>query len=305
MAMKKGLKIERLDKILTQRTKLSRSQIQKMIKNSEVIVNGKNITSPHFFVSSEDQIEISELKKNDITKKKNIPELKIIFENENVVVFEKPAGLLVHEASGKDEATVVDALIKKYPAIKKVGDDQRRPGIVHRLDKLASGIMIAAKNQNTFEFLKKQFAERKTQKEYLVLVYGTPGKNSGTISFKLARSKNKGRMVAHPSTSEEGKEAITHFEILQKFKTTTLLAVTIETGRTHQIRTHLRAMNLPVVGDPIYKKTYMKNIKPLSLPRLFLHAHKLTIPLPNGETGRFISPLPKELEEVLKNLPKN
>jgi len=291
-------KTERLDKIIAKQSALSRSQIQKNIKDGLVSVNGTIVTTPHFFVSLHDRVKIE---KEKVEKKTKIliPQLNILYEDNDVIVFEKPAGLLVHEAPGKHEVTVVDALAKHFPAIKKVGDNPSRPGIVHRLDKLASGVMIAAKNQKAFDFLKEQFSGRKVKKEYLVMVYGSPSQTTGTINFRLVRSKDKGRMVARPELSEEGKEAITHFEVIKKIKASTLLSVKIETGRTHQIRAHFRALNLPVVGDPLYKKTRMKNIKFIPLPRLFLHAHKLTIPLPNGETKTFVSPLPKELEEIL------
>lgn len=291
-------KENRLDIILVKQTGLPRAQVQKTIKDGLVSINGAVVTVPHFFVSPGDKIELERPERME-RPERHIPKLKILYEDGDVIVFEKPAGLMVHEAPGKDEFTVVDALKKHFPAIKKVGDDPRRPGIVHRLDKLASGVMIAAKTQAAFEFLKKQFSEHTAKKEYIVLVYGTPPKDSGTISFRLARSKTKGRMVAR-SENDEGKEAVTHYEIIKKIKNLTLLAVQIETGRTHQIRAHLRALNLPVVGDPLYKKTRMKNIKHLSLPRLFLHAHKLTIALPNGETKTFSSPLPDELENILK-----
>jgi len=290
------MKKERLDNFLVKTVGLTRGPIQKLIKNGEVSVNGKIVVTPHFSVLLTDKIEIK--KQKAVAKKALPPKLRILYEDKDVIVFEKPAGLMVHEAPGKEEVTVVDALIKHHPAIKKVGDDPSRPGIVHRLDKLASGVMIAAKTQAAFEFLKKQFSEHHTKKEYLVLVYGLPAQDTGTISFRLARSKNKGRMVARP-TDGEGKEAVTHYEVIKKIKNLAFLRVNIETGRTHQIRAHFRALNLPVVGDPLYKKTRMKNIKHLSLPRLFLHAHKLTIPLPNGETKTFISPLPKELEEII------
>jgi len=293
----------RLDKVLVEQTGLPRAQIQKTIKDGLVSVNGKIVAIPHFSVSKEDKVKINKAPKA-LKKEGLVPKLNILYEDSDVIVFEKPAGLIVHEAAKKDEPTVVDALIKHYPKIKKVGDDPRRPGIVHRLDKPASGVMIAAKTQSAFEFLKKQFSEKIAKKEYLVLVYGTPGKDEGTISFKLVRSRTLGRMMAMPELSETGRDAVTHFEVLQKFKTSTLLRVRIETGRTHQIRAHFRALNLPVVGDIIYKKTYMKNIKPIALPRLFLHAHKLTIPLPNGETKTFESPLPEELKNILEILPK-
>jgi len=299
--MKKDFQDERLDKVLVEKTGLARAQVQKIIKNGDVLVNGKIVTTPHFFVSSKDKIKVAKIKAE--AKKLKAPKLNVLYEDGDVVVFEKPAGLMVHEASGKNEPTVVDALIKHYPLIQKVGDDPRRPGIVHRLDKLASGVMIAAKTQKAFKFLKKQFSEHLAKKEYVVLVYGTPGKDLGTINFRLIRSKNKGRMVSIPEDSEVGKEAVTHFEVAKKFKTNTLLNVQIETGRTHQIRAHFRAMNLPVVGDPLYKKSYMKNIHPISLPRLFLHAHKLTITLPNKETKTFVSPLPEELKNLLTELP--
>ncbi|MFA6132039.1 MAG: RluA family pseudouridine synthase [Patescibacteria group bacterium] len=290
------MKKERLDKSLVKTSGLARGLIQKMIKNSEVFVNEKPITTPHFSVLPTDKIEI---RKQKVTTKKYVPpKLKVFYEDGDVIVFEKPAGIMVHEAPGKKEATIVDALVKHYPSIKKVGDNPSRPGIVHRLDKLASGVMIAAKTQAAFDFLKKQFSEHYAKKEYLVLVYGIPAKDIGTISFRLARSKNKGRMVARPADGE-GKEAVTHYEVIKKIKNLAYLRVQIETGRTHQIRAHMRALNLPVVGDPLYKKTRMKNIKPLSLPRLFLHAHKLTIPLPNGETKTFVSPLPEELEKII------
>jgi len=305
--MKKGLNHERLDLKLVKTTGLTRSQVQKIIKNGGVKVNDLVVKTPHAFISSEDKIKIADNYRDTVGKPKlktdNHLKLNFLFEDKDVVVFEKPAGLMVHEATGKNEITVTDLLIKHCPAIKKIGDDPRRPGIVHRLDKLASGVMIAAKTPTAFDFLKKQFSEHATKKEYLVLVYGTPGKDNGTISFKLGRSKTKGRMVAHPADSEDGKEAITHFEVIQRFKTNALLRVIIETGRTHQIRAHFRAMNLPVVGDPLYKKNYMKNIKPIPLPRLFLHAHKLTIPLPDGSTPTFESPLPDELKQILNELP--
>jgi 23S rRNA pseudouridine1911/1915/1917 synthase len=292
-------KTKRLDKKLAEQSEMSRARIQKMIKNGLVLVNEKVVTTPHFFVSETDIIRLERPERME-RRERPVADIKIIYEDDDAIIFEKPAGLMVHDAPGKTEPTVVDALIKHYPKIKKIGDDSTRPGIVHRLDKLASGIMIAAKNQNAFEFLKKQFSERRVKKEYLVLVYGTPSQNTGTASFKLARSKTKGRMMAKPETSEDGREAVTHYEVVKKLRTTTLLRVHIETGRTHQIRAHMRALNLPVVGDPLYKKTRMKNIRPSPLSRLFLHAHKLIITLPNRETKTFVSPLPNELEEILK-----
>jgi 23S rRNA pseudouridine1911/1915/1917 synthase len=229
--------------------------------------------------------------------------LSILYEDEGVIVFEKPAGVLVHAAPGHDGETMVDALISHAPHMRGVGEDPMRPGIVHRLDKLASGVMIAAKTQNAFAHLKRQFVERRVQKEYLALVYGKLPRDEGTITFPLVRSKKSGKMVAKPNGGE-GKEAITHYEVIQRFKTATLLRVRIETGRTHQIRAHVRAIDHPLVGDPLYFKKHMRHIRPIKLPRIFLHAERLTIELPNGETKTFIAPLPAELSDLLQILPK-
>jgi 23S rRNA pseudouridine1911/1915/1917 synthase len=230
--------------------------------------------------------------------------LPILYEDDDVIVFEKPAGVLVHPAPGQKGPTIVDALVEHAPQMKTVGEDPSRPGIMHRLDKLASGLMIAAKTQPAFEHLKRQFAERKTKKEYVALVYGRLPKDTGTINFPLSRSRKTGKMIAMPKGSEEGKEAITHYEVLDRFKTATLVKVTIETGRTHQIRSHFRAIDHPLVGDPLYFKKKMKNIRRIDLPRLFLHAERLTIRLPSGETKTFTSALPVELRDLLATLPK-
>ncbi len=228
--------------------------------------------------------------------------LSILFENDDVVVFDKPAGVLVHAAPGLHEPTMVDALLAHNPKMRGIGEDPLRPGIVHRLDKLASGVMIAAKTQGAFTHLKRQFAERHAKKEYLALVYGKLPRDTGTITFPLARSKKTGKMVAKPH-GEEGRDAITHYEVIRRFKIATLMHVRIETGRTHQIRAHFRAIDHPIVGDPLYGKKHMRHIRPIELPRIFLHAERLTIELPGGEIKTFTAPLPQELEALLNILP--
>lgn len=294
----------RIDIYLAQALDVSRSKIQQAIKRGDVKVNGTSVT-PHAPVSTGDKVSLpSSFDVALTTKKQKPPSLTILYEDDDVVVFVKPAGMLAHAAPGRHaEPTVVDALVATRPGMKKVGDDPTRPGIVHRLDRLASGVMIAAKNDKAFEFLKHQFSSRAAKKEYLVLVYGKLLKDTGSIRLSLMRSKKRGRMVALPEGGE-GKEAITHYEALERFETTTFLRAKIETGRTHQIRAHFRALNHPVVGDPLYYKIHMRHIKPIPLDRLFLHAAKLTIALPNGETKTFAAPLPEELASLLKTLPK-
>ena len=222
----------------------------------------------------------------------------VIYQDPDVLVIEKPAGLLVHEAVGKDEVTLADLLLKKYPELKGVGEKPERPGIIHRLDQDVSGLMVVARNQPAYEFLKTQFQKRTMKKEYIGLVHGNMSKDADTIRFKIARSREKARMVARPE-SQEGREAVTHYEVLERWRNYDLLKITIETGRTHQIRVHMHALGHPLVGDTLYK---IKGIKAKDLGRVFLHAAKLTLTLPSGEVKTFESPLPTELADILPTL---
>ncbi len=291
---------KRLDKFLVERASgASRSSIQKKIKEGAVLVNGK-VVPVHHFLKPGDEVSVKEPQPailNNKTVKIKMP--KIIFEDENVLVLEKPSGLLVHEAPGEEGPTLADALVAYFPKIKKVGDDPRRPGIVHRLDRDVSGLILAVKNQKAFDFFKQQFKERGIGKEYIALVYGSLPDDTGRITFKIARSVRRARMAARPE-SQEGKEAITEYEVVKRFSNATLIKVRIETGRTHQIRAHFHALGHPVVGDQIYKISNAR-IRP-ALNRPFLHAAKLAYTDLSGERREFESPLPADLEEYLKKL---
>ncbi len=225
-------------------------------------------------------------------------EPKIIYEDKNILVIDKPAGLEVASQIEKDEPTLVDWLVKKYPAVAHVGPDPARPGIVHRLDKNASGLVVVAKNEPSFENLADQFKNRKVDKEYLTLVYGEVSQDEGTIEFPLARAKS-GRFAALPLGSEKGRMAITEYEVAERFRNFTLLKVKIKTGRTHQIRVHLFALGYPVVGDQLYSQKKNKN-QPLT--RLFLHAAKLGFLGLDGERFDFESNLPEELADFISAL---
>jgi len=290
---------KRLDIVLATLTSDTRSQWQKRIKEGTVKINGAS-TKPHTALEEGKTITWDEPKtRADIPLKP----LEILFENEEVLVINKPIGITVHKTHDKDiRETLCDALLAYLPSLASVGEDPSRPGIVHRLDKMVSGVMVIAKTPESFAHLKQQFKDRTMEKEYLALVYGRLSKDHDILTFNIARSKNSGRMGAR-SKQEEGKEAITEYDVLARFKTATSVRVRIHTGRTHQIRAHFLAIDHPIVGDTLYKKRRMNNIHIISLNRLFLHAHKLSFTLLDGQHVSFTAPLPKELTALLNTLP--
>ncbi len=299
ITIKEG-EIGRIDKVLSVLLKVSRTKVAKAIKADQVLVNGEVINA-RFEV--EPGMKVGYDKSLTAPRKKTkfkAPKLNILFEDDDVIVVNKPAGLIVHATETSDEPTLVDGLIAYCKSIAKIGDQKERAGLVHRLDKATSGVLIVAKNQDAFEHLKNQFKERLTEKYYIALVRGKMEKDHDTIDFSIERSKTTGRMAAKP-TSQGGKKAITHYEVLKRFPHHTLLDVKIETGRTHQIRAHMHALGHPVAGDTLYRQ---KGVRPMDIGRLFLHARELTITLPSGEEKTFSAPIPKELEEVLEQIPK-
>lgn len=290
---------ERLDKVLTEALDATRSQIQKAIKSGAILVDGNEVPVK-FPVTKENTVDVNLSVFEKSSTEHPAPKLDTLYEDDDVIVVNKPAGLLVHETEVSDEPTLVDGLVAYDPKIKNVGEKPERSGIVHRLDKHASGVLITAKNQEAFDHLKAQFKQRNTVKKYTVLVHGEMEEQVATINFPISRSKTSGRMAAKPA-SQGGKEAITHYEVIKQFSHHALLDVEIETGRTHQIRAHFFSKGHPVVGDTLY---IQRSQKLLNIGRLFLHARELTITLPNGEEKTFIAPLPKELELVLEDIPK-
>jgi len=222
----------------------------------------------------------------------------IVFEDENYLVINKPAGLLTHsalpagrQAPGKNQASLVDWLVVQAPAIKTVGDEPAtRPGLVHRLDKETSGVMIVAKTQAAFESLKQQFANRQVKKEYLAWVYGKIAKDQGEINFSIARSESQARMAARP-VSQGGKAALTEFLVLERKPHLTLVQAMPKTGATHQIRAHFFALGHPVVGDPLYK---IKRYKQQAVSRMLLHARRLGFRDLTGEWREFVVEPPAE-----------
>ncbi|MBN2884993.1 RluA family pseudouridine synthase [Patescibacteria group bacterium] len=248
-------------------------------------------------------------------------EIEIIYEDDDVLVINKPAGLIVHESDNTEDKTLADFLVEARPEIALIGEDSRRPGIVHRLDREASGLMVVAKNNKSFFHLKEQFKSRRTKKQYLALAYGKIIADEGLINFPIVRAKVGHKMAAIPLSMRDDKnvlsnrdqgnikarsksrEAITNFEVIKRWPHFTLLEIKIKTGRTHQIRVHLSAYGHPLLGDNLYgtSKTKIKNQK-INLGRIFLLAQKLSFTSLNGEKKEFKIDVPQELKDFLNKL---
>lgn len=253
----------RLDVFLTElQAGKTRSAIKKALIQGKVTVNGKP-TSVHRFLREGDVIE---WKAEDLAQKRanltqTMPKPTIIHETADWIVVNKPCGLLTHPSSSSEEPTLVEWFLDHSPEAEKIGEDPIRPGIVHRLDREVSGLLVLAKNQPTFDALKKGFSGRTIEKRYLALVHGEILEEENDIKLVIARSTSKARMAARPR-KQEGKAAWTHYKVRERFVGATLLDVEILSGRTHQIRAHFHGIGHPVIGDPLYiRKQTDRNIK--------------------------------------------
>ncbi len=293
----------RLDHFLTKTyPERSRTYWQKLITYKHVFVDGIN-TSKHFLVSPGAKIRIEAQKEQD-TVNTEIPDIEVIAETDDYIVIEKPTGLLTHPNAQHPHEAAVSTWAKQYSLqVAEVGDDPKlRPGIVHRLDRDVSGVMIIAKTQEFFEHLKNQFQERTVQKEYLALAHGTDFDNEVDLTFRLARNKKTGKMSALPESSHEGKEARTSIVVDTRYTSSTLLRIHPKTGRTHQIRAHLFAKGNPIVGDILYTSRNFITKLDEKLGRIFLHAHTLTIANMKGEVKTYTSSLPNGIKKFVKTL---
>lgn len=308
---------QRLDVFLADKLKITRSQVQKMITKETVLVNdklpkkaGDNLKEKDKVVilsetkdpSGSDKRDSSAKPQND-KKTTKLPEPKIIAETLDYIVVEKPTGMLSHPTMAGETDTLADFITNKFPEVKKVGEDPARPGIVHRLDREASGLMVVARTQKMFTHLKEQFKNRTIEKEYTALVHDPVARNWGEINFPIARSETSARMAALPSQAgNDAKEAKTEFLVEEQFVNFSLLKVKIHTGRMHQIRVHFLAYDHPLVGDPLYFQKKQKRHWDEKLGRLFLHSTKLGFTDLEGIKQTFESPLPKELKNFLKEI---
>ncbi len=291
---------DRLDVFLTSRLpEFSRSRIQGLIKDGFVKVEAETVTKAGRTMESGEQIEIRippPVPSGLVAE--NIP-LDIIFENQDLVVVNKPAGMVVHPSPGHDQGTLVHAALGHIPELEGIGGEER-PGIVHRLDKDTSGLIIIAKNDHAHHWLQEQFKSRKVEKIYLALVDGRPPTPAGRVEAPIGRNTTHRKLMAVVPL-EKGRQAVTEYRTLESFPDHTFLEVHPLTGRTHQIRVHLAFLKCPVVADMVYGKH-----KPsLAMDRHFLHAYKLKIVLPDEKDARvFEAPLPADLQNMLDNLRK-
>jgi 23S rRNA pseudouridine1911/1915/1917 synthase len=291
---------QRLDKYLVACLgDYSRSRLQALIKAGHVLVNGLPADKTGQMLEGRATIEVHVPPPEPVDLAPEAIPLQIIFENGDLIVIDKPAGMVVHPAAGHRVGTLVHAALAHAPDIEGVGG-RLRPGVVHRLDKDTSGIIIFAKNDRTHRRLQDQFRQRSVKKAYLALVDGAPPTPTGRIEAAVGRdSKARSLMAVVPD--EKGRSAVTEYHTREVFQLHTLLEVFPLTGRTHQIRVHLRFIGCPVAGDTVYGRK--RSTIPLN--RHFLHAQRLEIRLP-GETQLriFEAPLPPELVDILESLKK-
>ena len=306
---------KRIDQVVAnQYPKISRTKVNKIIKNNLLKLNGKVFNDPSAKIKLGDQIEFISLQEESIDLVPKKMDLKIIFEDEDIIIIDKPVGMVVHPGAGNFENTMVNGLL--YHCKNKLsgisGED--RPGIVHRIDKDTSGLLVVAKNDQAHALIAKQFEEHTIKRSYLVFVYGILRPLHGRIETLIGRNKtNRQKMSADVA---KGKEAITNYETLEVFKGSKILDISLvkcvlETGRTHQIRVHMSHKGNPILGD----QTYGKKIKKLrgvdqkfedilkSLKRQALHAHTLGFVHPKTNQDVFYaSELPEDLNKLKNRL---
>ncbi len=283
---------ERIDKYLSNEIGESRETISKMISAGYIFVNGV-IPKGSYKVMADDVIEIQEgFKKQTDVVPTNIP-LDIIYEDDDVMVINKPSGLVVHPGNGNYDNTLVNGLMYYTSSLSDIGDEDR-PGIVHRLDKDTSGLMLVAKSNKAHEKLAEDFKEKRIYREYVALLDGVFPQNKATIDAPIGRDKNNFQKMA---VMASGKHAVTHLEVLKKYHDKTLVKLVLETGRTHQIRVHLAYIGYPVYNDPVYSK------KAATEFGQFLHSRYLRFTHPvTGKVLEFEVDIPEYFQDYLDTL---
>ncbi|GCE07553.1 RluA family pseudouridine synthase [Dictyobacter aurantiacus] len=288
----------RLDRFLTtQIDTLSRASIQQLVSDGAILINGKAASKSGYALRLNDRVQVQTLIPSSAVKNvvAQVMPLDIVYEDADLIVINKAAGMVVHPAPGHYEDTLVNALLARYPELKSQQEDLR-PGIVHRLDRDTSGLLLVARNLQTQAALIEQMKAHQIEKRYLALVEGVVSLDRGSIDAPIGRDpRNRQQMTI---TSIDSKEAVTHFKVQERYQHHTLLLLQLETGRTHQIRVHLKAIGHPVVGDPTYGTGRLRY--GITLHRQFLHAYQLRFTHPTtGATVELEAPLPEDLQSIL------
>src|SRR5579862_2459882 len=305
----------RLDQFLVQQLpSTSRARIQQLIAQEKVLVDEKPAKASLRLRGNESIAIVGEIQRPALKAMAEEIPLEIVYEDEDLAVVNKPAGMMVHAGAGATEddrnrGTLVNALLHHFAQLSRMSGELR-PGIVHRLDKLTSGLIVVAKNDEAHRKLATQFARREVKKTYIALVHGWVKQDRGTISSSISRDRI--RRTRMTTQRPGGRRSISHYSVQKridsKYGKFSLLEVQIDTGRTHQIRVHLASLGHPVVGDTLYgapREICVKDRAAISLPRNFLHAAKLTLQQPTtGESMRFSAALPQELERFLEKIGK-
>lgn len=283
----------RIDIYISQKLSISRNKVQKLIKDELVTVNNKIVNS-NYKIKENDIINISDELDYEINvEPENLP-LDIVYEDDDLLVINKASGMVVHPAPGHYTKTLVNALLYKFNL---TSGEKTRPGIVHRLDKDTSGLMLVAKNEYTHEKLSSMIANKEVERHYLAIVDGVIKHDTGTIDAPIGRDINNRQKMA--VTAENSKEAITHFKVLERFKNNTLLECILETGRTHQIRVHLSYIGYPVNNDPTYNRKKATDFGQM------LHSKSIKFHHPRTNKELFFEQdVPKEFKDKLEQLRK-
>lgn len=282
---------ERIDNYLIKILNKSRSKIQNLIKTENVKVNNKIIKNS-YIVKQNDNIEINEIEEQPLSAKAEKIDLDIVYEDDDIIVVNKQNGLVVHPAVGNPTGTLVNGLMYHSKNLSKV-NGEFRPGIVHRIDAFTTGLLVVAKNDYAHEFLARQLENKTTHRIYVALVWGVINEDTGTIDAPIGRDKKDRKKMA--VTSENSKNAVTHFKVIERYKDATLIELKLETGRTHQIRVHMNYINHPVVNDSVYGKR-----KLIDETGQCLHAKELGFIHPTTKKYMcFTIELPKEFINIL------
>jgi 23S rRNA pseudouridine1911/1915/1917 synthase len=291
---------DRLDRYLSQElSDLSRARIQQLIQQGCVQINDTVCTSKKINLKIGDRItlEIPAIQPLELIAE-DIP-LDILYEDDELIILNKPAGLVVHPAPGHPDGTLVNALLAHCPNLPGIGGIQR-PGIVHRLDKDTTGAIVIAKTDRAYQHLQAQLQAKTARREYLGLIYGVPKTDTGSINLPIGRNPQDRKKMDVVSVEEGGRAAITHWQVKERFGNYTLMHFQLETGRTHQIRVHSAKIGHPIVGDPIYSSAHSVGV---NLPGQALHAWKLQLQHPvSGDLVEVTAPLPRSLTTLLEVL---